>query len=124
MHEREFAVCRAVGIKGVFLFAVLVLSVDLITDLELLFRVQDSAVPGLGMLTVILQALLEITDDDLSIWLFRCQVPNDRTHQNAHTATSFSRWAFNSPVKFSSVSGVRFTKRATFVRRLDSGNEK
>ena len=80
MDQHQLAVRRTVGIKGIFFLAVLVSRANFVTDFELLLRIQNAAVPGFGMLAIILQALLEIVDDGLSIGLFCCETANDPAH--------------------------------------------
>ncbi|RMQ30046.1 hypothetical protein ALQ07_103081 [Pseudomonas syringae pv. actinidiae] len=98
VDQLEFAVGRACRIQVSAAFAVLVLGADFIAYLKLLFRIQNTAIPGLGVFAVVREAPLEILDDDLSVGLLGCQVPDDRTHGNVHAVTSFFRWAFRSPV--------------------------
>ncbi|WP_223815537.1 hypothetical protein [Pseudomonas chlororaphis] len=98
MYQLELAVGRAVRVKVGAAFAVLVLGGYFVADLELLFGVQHAAVPGFSVGTVVGQAFLEVADDGLSIRLFSRQVNGEFPQQNAHATTSFSKWAFNSPV--------------------------
>ena len=105
--ELRIGLAGGVGLDSAF-FVLVSLEFDLVTDIELLLGVERPAgKQAVGKILVAIHAvLLEISKDALCVRLFcRQAVEHEGGIKNRadHRASSFCRWALNSPASVSSV---------------------